>query len=443
MRPRMKRVGVAIVVLAALTGAYFALRPERGSGEWVEGSGVIEATEVDVAPQVGGKLLTVAVKEGQSVAEGDLIAEIDAEEVEAQAQQARGALAAAEGELARAEAALVGAHASLHNTRELYEKSTELKGRHEQAEAEYQAAVAAQELARATLDLVRAGAREEQIEQARAGVVRAEAEWENARRELARREALLDQGAVSQQQVDFQRTAEESARAALAQARAALAEALAGARTEEERQAEAALALAEANVERAERAGETARELYGDKLELKQRVDLAEAQSAAAEQAKRAAEGRVESAGGALARAEKRLSDATVTSPLDAVVTLKIHEPGETVGVGQPIVRLANLEHMWMRLYVPETEINRVKLGQQAEVTVDGAPDTVFTGMVTEIAQEAEFTPKNVQTKEQRVKLVFGVKIEVENPGQELKPGMPADARIHVGGGGRGGQAAS
>ena len=436
MRQPMKRIVVVIVVLAALAGTYFAVRPERKNGDWVEGSGVIEATEVDVSAQVGGQLLTVAVREGQPVGEGDLIAELDATEFRSQLQQARGSLSAAEGELARAEAVLAGAQTSLRNSREQYEKSTELKGRVEQAEAQYQAALATRERAKATLDLVRAGTRQEQIEQARAALARAEAEWENARRELARREALLSQGAVSEQQVDLQRTAEESARAAKEQAQAVLAEALAGARTEEERQAEAALAQAEANVEAAARARATARELYQDKLELKQRLDVAQAESEAAAQAKRAAEGSVESARGAVETAEKRLRDATVTSPLDAVVTLKIREAGETVGAGQPIVRLADLDHMWMRVYVPETEVNRVKLGQQAEVVVDGLPGRSFAGTVSEIAQEAEFTPKNVQTKEQRVKLVFGVKIDVENPDQELKPGMPADARIRVGGGG-------
>jgi HlyD family secretion protein len=439
MRQPLKRIGVVIVVLAVLVGVSSVILPERASRDWVEGSGVIEATEVDVAAQVGGQLLTVAVREGQSVAEGGLIAELDATALSSQLQQARGALDAAEGELARAEAGLAGAQASLRNTRQQYERSTELKGRFEQAEAQYQAALAAREQAQATLDLVRAGARDEQVEQARAALARAEAEWENARRELARREALLAEGAISDQQVDFQRTAEESARAAREQTQAALAEAVAGARTEEERQAEAAFAQAEANLTAAERARETARELYGDKLELKQRLEVAEAEAEAAAQAKRAAEGRMQSARGTLAMAEKRLNDATVASPLDAVVILRIREPGETVGAGQPIVRLADLDHMWMRLYVPETEIGRVKLGQQAEVVADGSPGRSFAGTVSEIAQKAEFTPKNVQTKEQRVKLVFGVKIEVENPDQELKPGMPADARLRVGGGGQDG----
>lgn len=95
-------------------------------------------------------------------------------------------------------------------------------------------------------------------------------------------------------------------------------------------------------------------------------------------------------------------------------------------------MRLADLDQMWLRVYVAETEIDRVKLGQRAEVTIDAAPIRTFSGDVTEIAQEAEPTPKNVQTREQRVKLVFGVKIGLANPGGELKPGMPAEVQAVI-----------
>ena len=397
------------------------------------GSGVVEATEVDVSAQVGGLLTAVEAQEGASVAAGDEIARIETEDLEAQLRQAQGAVQAAEGDLARSRATRAGTRAARETARLAYERATELKGRRAGAAAQHEGAVAARDQAKARLDLVRAGTREEEIRQARAAAESAEAEWENARLELERREMLLAQGAISQQQVDFQRAAEKGSRGRMEAARARLEEALAGARTEEERQAEAALAQAEANVLAGRRALETAEELYTDKLELKQRLDLAEAEEQAAQEATAAAAGQLESARGALAAAEKRLRDAVVTAPLDARVLLRIREPGETVGSGQPIVRLADLDHMWLRVYLPETEIDRVKLGQKAEVTIDGAPGRTFAGEVTEIAQEAEFTPKNVQTREQRVKLVFGVKVGLANPEGALKPGMPADARISVG----------
>ena len=428
-----KRVPIFVGLAVVIAAAYLLVRPRADNGEWVEGSGVVEATEVDVSPLVGGQLAEVLVERGDSVRRGQLIAEIATGDLEAQAAQARGMLQAAEGELARAEAGLEGARLASENARTAYEKSTELKGRYEAARAQLDGAVAARDQAQARLDLVHTGVRPEQIEQARAGAASAKATWENARRELARMEKLLSEGAVSQQQVDFQRTAAESAKAAHDAAQARLAEAESGFRSEEQKQAAAGLAQAEANVAGAAQALATAEEMYADRLVLKQQLDAAEAQHRAAQQARVAAEGQVEAALGALAGAEKRLADAAVRAPMDGVVVLKIREPGETVAPGQPVVRLADLDHMWLEMFVPETELDRVKLGQEAEVRIDANPSKAYAGRVTEIAQEAEFTPKNVQTKEQRTKLVFGVKIEVENPEHELKPGMPADARIRAG----------
>jgi HlyD family secretion protein len=427
-----KRAIAVLVLIAAAVGVTIALRSRPDADGWVYGSGVIEATEVDVSAQVSGQLIAVPVREGASVSKGDVLAEVEPDYLEAQLRQATGAAQAGEAELLRAEAALSGAALSLENARTAHSKSTELKGRYDQTQAQHEAAVAARDRARARLELVRAGAREEAIEQARAAAESAEAEWENAQRELARLETLVAEGAVSQQQVDFQRTAERAARGARDVARARLAELLAGARTEEERETEAALVQAEANVVVAERALETARELYADKLELKQRLDLAEADYKAAQQAKTAAAGRLETARAALTAAQKGLSDAVVKSPLDGVVLLKIREAGEMTMAGQPIVRLGDLDRKWLRVYVAETQISRVKLGQDAEVMVDAEPRRTFPGTVTEISQEAEFTPKNVQTREQRTKLVYGVNIEMADPDNELKPGMPADARIRV-----------
>jgi HlyD family secretion protein len=428
-----KRFVAIVVVVAVGIALYLVLRPRPRTGDWVEGSGVIEATEVDVSPLVGGKLVSVEVAEGEEVAADQVVAQIETTDLRAQLRQAQGSLQAARGDLARSEAALQGAASTLANAQTAYAKSTELKGRYEQAQEQYPAALAAREQAKARLDLLRAGTRKEEIEQARAAVVSAEADWRNAERELKRLQGLLAEGAVSQQQVDLQQSREKALRGAYEAASAGLAVAEAGARSEEVRQAQAAVAQAEANVVVAQRALETARELYGDKLDLKQRLDTAQAEHLAALEARASAQGRVETAQGALAAAEKRLRDAVVKAPLSGTALLKIREPGETVSPGQPIVRLANLGDMWLRVYVPETDMHRVKLGQAAEVMIDGAPGKAYKGRVTEIAQEAEFTPKNVQTREQRVKLVFGVKVSVENPERELKPGMPADARIHVG----------
>ena len=131
---------------------------------------------------------------------------------------------------------------------------------------------------------------------------------------------------------------------------------------------------------------------------------------------------------------ERKIEDATVIIPIDGVISERYVELGEFVSVGSLIATIIDLKHPWVMTYVSEKNLGKVKLGQEGKVMVDSFPDKEFTGKVTYISPEAEFTPKNIQTKEERVKLVFGVKIEVDNPNQELKPGMPADAVIEVGG---------
>ncbi len=126
----------------------------------------------------------------------------------------------------------------------------------------------------------------------------------------------------------------------------------------------------------------------------------------------------------------QKLTDSWVISPVNGVVTLRAVEEGEAVQTGSAIVRVSVLENVRLVIYVPETELGKIHLGGEARVTIDTYPGKTFRGKVIYISPTAEFTPKNVQTKEERVKLSFAVKIEVENPGGELKPGMPADALI-------------
>jgi HlyD family secretion protein len=131
-----------------------------------------------------------------------------------------------------------------------------------------------------------------------------------------------------------------------------------------------------------------------------------------------------------LALATERLGYATLTAPVAGMVMSKNIEPGEQVAVGTPVITIGELESVWVRAYIPETDLGRVKLGQKARVTTDTWPGKVYDGTVTFISSEAEFTPKNVQTQKERVKLVYRIKITIPNPRMELKPGMPADAEI-------------
>ena len=131
---------------------------------------------------------------------------------------------------------------------------------------------------------------------------------------------------------------------------------------------------------------------------------------------------------------KKKVRDCIVKSPSAGTVTLRAVEPGELVTVGMNIVRVTYLDRVKLTIYVNELELGKIRLGQKARVVTDSDPGRFFEGTVTYISPTAEFTPKNVQTKEERTKLVFGVKIEVNNPDGSLKPGLPADATIATNG---------
>jgi HlyD family secretion protein len=127
---------------------------------------------------------------------------------------------------------------------------------------------------------------------------------------------------------------------------------------------------------------------------------------------------------------KKNLNDCYVTSPSSGFITKKFVEAGETAGMMSSLFQVADLSSVDLVIYVPETELGKVQLGQKAEINVDTYPDKSFNGKVTYISPQAEFTPKNIQTQEERTKLVFAVKIKIDNPDFELKDGMPADASI-------------
>ena len=123
----------------------------------------------------------------------------------------------------------------------------------------------------------------------------------------------------------------------------------------------------------------------------------------------------------------------TLRAPFSGVILTRQTELGEVMQPGTPVVTLADLDHVWLRAYVAETDLGRIRWGQAATVHTDTYPDRAYPGQISFISSEAEFTPKSVETHKERVTLVYRIKIDVENPRHELKPGMPADATIHLG----------
>jgi HlyD family secretion protein len=133
-----------------------------------------------------------------------------------------------------------------------------------------------------------------------------------------------------------------------------------------------------------------------------------------------------------LETAKTQLGYTEIRSPMNGVVLTKNVEVGEFVNPGTPVVTVANIEDLWMNIYIPETQTGLVKLGQDVRVSVDSFPKETFKGKITFVSSESEFTPKTILTEEERIKLVFRAKVALENTDQRLKPGMPADAEIQL-----------
>jgi HlyD family secretion protein len=246
-------------------------------------------------------------------------------------------------------------------------------------EARLAAARAQIAAARAQLTELEQGPRRQEIAQARAAMAAATSRLEDARRELERARTLFDGGANSREALDRAQTAEQVAAAQLDQAKEQVDVLEAGSRPERIAGARAALEQAEA----------TARQI------------------------------------------EIGLENASLDAPFDGIVTVRHREPGEIVSAGAPVITIMNPADRWVRIYVSETSIGDVAIGQAASITTDTDPGHEYAGEVTFIASEAEFTPRNVQTAEERVKLVYAVKVRITGDAAgDLKPGMPADVRL-------------
>lgn len=232
------------------------------------------------------------------------------------------------------------------------------------------------EAAAAKLHELQTGFRPEEIAQAAAAVDQAEADATRAASELLRSEELFAKDVISERELEAAKAAHGNAAARVDQARQKLALLRNGFRIEE-------VAQARANVARATEA---------------------------------------------VAAAETRLGWAVVAAPVGGTVLSDIVEPGEQVSPGTPVVTIGNLRDVWMRGYIAEADLGRVKLGTAARITTDAYPGKVYQGQVSFISPESEFTPKSVQTEKERVKLVYRIRIAATNPNQELKAGMPADA---------------
>jgi HlyD family secretion protein len=335
----MTRSNARLVILAVLLGA--GATPACRSGDdqrATRATGYVEATDVRVAPEVGGRVLEIAFAEGDRVAAGATLARIDT-------------------------------------------SNTELA---------MQRAVAEREQVDAQLALLRAGSRQEDIRQAsaqlqsaQADVKAAQAESSAAAADVERFESLLRANAGSVKQRDDAVTRRD-----------------------------VAAARQKASEDRAQAASDA----------------LARLHAGSRPQEIAAARARVAAADAQIASLKKNLADALVRSPVGGIVTSKLIDPGEMAAAHVPIVVITDLDHAWANVYVDEPIVPQLKIGQPAVLITDAGQR--LDGSITFISPKAEFTPRNVQTAEERSKLVYRIKVTADNKSGVLKPGMPVEAEL-------------
>jgi len=352
-------IALAVIITATVLYAGWFRRDTA-----LQGSGTVEARDIRVGSEVGGRIDKILVREGDSVTAGQVLITFDDKELQASLEQSR----------ANAEKAARGFRP---------EEIAEARAAAAQAKADY--------------ELRRNGYRQEDIDAAKADLDRANADEVRTHLDFDRYDALARKDLVSKQQRD---TAEANWKVAVAQqqnARHKLEELERGYRPEEIASAEARYRQTQATLEKLERGN--------------RREDI-------------------ELAKGAYAYDQARYRERQVTAPAAAIVEVLDVRPGDLIAPNTPIATLLERDQIYVRIYIPETEIGRVHIGQKAEVRVDSFPKQVFDGLVEQINQQAEFLPRNVQTREERVHQVFGVKIRINDPSGHVLAGMAADVKL-------------
>lgn len=412
-----QRLRVAIPVFLVLgigiwAGTTYLRRPASNAD--VVASGTIEALQVSIASKIPGRIEQVRAREGETVRAGAVLVTMEGRELASQIDQTRAAVEVARARLAQARAALA------LQQQQVAAQVAQAQAALDVAVVRAQQAQDAQRLTVSQADLAVAQA-EAALQAAVANSAVVQVNRDRTTEDLARLERLYREGAISAQQVEAARAAHDAANAQHDAALKTVAQAEVALRLARANQAQVGIreqdvAATQAQVRQAQAALRTA--MAGVELIAQRRADVA------------AAEAQVTQAEAALRTVVEQQKNLTIPSPVSGVVVAKHANAGEIVGAGAPILTVADLDQVWIRLFIPLPRQGDIAMGARAEVTTDAVPGRTFTGTVTEISQQAEFTPRNVQTREERVKLVFAVKVTIPNPDHLLKPGWPADAVI-------------
>ena len=390
----MKKIILIVVVIAALGAggilAYRSLHPEVTNRIVISGN--IELTQVDIAFKTSGRLIERRVNEGDPVQKGMVIARLDQEQLLHQRETAEAALGTAQAQLA--------------------ESISALKWQRETMQADMQLRNADLSAAQSQLQQLKNGSRPQEIQESQAAVAAAQSQYDQAKKDWDRAQKLYKDDDISTSQYDQFHARFEGADANLKQVKEHAGLVQAGPRSE-------TIESASAQVERARA---SLRVGQANAIETKRREQDIVARQSDIERAK-----------AQIALIDSQMADTIAVSPINGMVLVKAADVGEILAPGTSVVTVGDIEHPWLRAYIREQDLGRVKIGDKVKVTTDSYRDKVYDGHISYISSEAEFTPKQIQTSEERVKLVYRVKIDVDNPRHELKSNMPADAEIVTG----------
>jgi len=390
----MKKIILIVVVIAALGAggilAYRSLHPEVTNRIVISGN--IELTQVDIAFKTSGRLIERRVNEGDPVQKGMVIARLDQEQLLHQRETAEAALGTAQAQLA--------------------ESISALKWQRETMQADMQLRNADLSAAQSQLQQLKNGSRPQEIQESQAAVAAAQSQYDQAKKDWDRAQTLYKNDDISTSQYDQFHARFEGADANLKQVKEHAGLVQAGPRSE-------TIESASAQVERARA---SLRVGQANAIETKRREQDIVARQSDIERAK-----------AQIALIDSQMADTIAVSPINGMVLVKAADVGEILAPGTSVVTVGDIEHPWLRAYIREQDLGRVKIGDKVKVTTDSYRDKVYDGHISYISSEAEFTPKQIQTSEERVKLVYRVKIDVDNPRHELKSNMPADAEIVTG----------
>jgi HlyD family secretion protein len=373
-----RRVILGVAALAILIVAGWLIHSCANSKNSFVYSGTVETREIQIGSKIGGRVTQVLVEEGQAVKAGTLLVQFEFDDVKAQRAQAQAQLEQAQADYQRLQ-----------------------RGNRPEDIAQAQANA---QMQRAMLDAAQNGPRSQELQQAQADYAAASADAINAQTNFERMETLVRGDTISRQQYDNAKATRDSTAQKAESLHQRLALLQEGTRKED-------LRAAQERYHQAQAASDLMQRGY-----RKEDIDAGRA--------------KMDEARARVDQLDVQLKEAELYAPADGLVQTVSVRTGDLVGPGKIVVTMLESSQLWVKVYVPETDLAAVRVGQSAHVEVDSLQGRSFTGHVQEIAAQAEFLPRNVQTRDDRQHQVFGTKVRVDNSDGALKSGMSATVRL-------------